>query len=280
MGNLTLNTRSLDLSLNANRNITSFAYDSLELTGQGEDCFMYLPVPPAVSGHFDVEFYFYLEAGVFRCPISFNGSVSDTTMLQIYAVPGYFWAIDHVSSTGNIGAGSTSYLSDHAVQTWHKINLTWHNNVIKFYVNGNIAATVDCTGYTFNFHSTGCFLMGGSPSGPQNYPTYTIGTGKIKNISGAYQFGTAYTDIAQTAVASVNDDVASIVNKGFLGGNIIKTLYTGLERPTYSAATSITLKYPKLTLNPREYTGTPTPTPSAGDGAVFDDSVFDGGVFG
>ena len=110
-----------------------------------------------------------------------------------------------------------------------------------------------------------------------NFRGYIPNGSKIKNVSGIIRFGTAYTDTAQTTEAGVNDKIASIVNKGIAGGNIIQS--TTAARPTLVSVPSISLEYIKLTLPTRDGIGTYV-APSSGDGAVFDEDVFDGSVFG
>lgn len=46
---------------------------------------------------------------------------------------------------------------------------------------------------------------------------------KVKEISGNYVFGTAYTDIAQTSVCEPYEYIASIINTGTLGGNMTQS---------------------------------------------------------
>ena len=226
-------SRIVNLTLPNDRGITSFTHDSFELTFGALD-YMLLPVPSNFN-HFVINFYVYtIGDNTETFIILQNNDLSKKWIIEItdsskLSVRENLQDIEYIDITNATYFLFTWVFTGSAYKIYIdnvlKLTHTTVNNLSDF-TKATIKATyVDGVGYVFN-------------AGADSL--------KIKNPSGLYQFGTAYTDISQETEAGVNDAVASIKNLGFRGSSM--TQETVAARPTLTEETSITLKRPKVTI--------------------------------
>lgn len=259
MRSLTLKPRSLDLTLKSR--MQPYTHNSLELTFGPAD-YVYLPIDNSLVINQKITMKRVLAESGAIFWMGFLGGGNTITL--------------HYTGTGIPPQGNKIMLSQHTPHTERVI----------------LPGTVDLDTY-YEIHiyekddriyieapglGSGSMVISYTKSLFDVYQMGPLKEGKIKNISGNYKFGTAYTDIAQTTEAEINDEVASIVNKGLAGGNIIQAIAS--VRPTLSAEISITIYAIPLTLKARDYTAPPTAEEDEGDLLILDEGKMDEGVMG